>query len=123
MAVPKELSMSAWPQSLILVGAGKMGGAMLRGWLAGGLPAAGVALIDPAPAPETVALAAGPGPALDPGGGAPPPPDVLVLAVKPQMLDSAAPRLAPLAGPNTMALSIMAGKTIADIQARLPDLR
>jgi pyrroline-5-carboxylate reductase len=50
--------MSAWPQTLVLVGAGKMGGAMLRGWLAGGLPAAGVALIDPAPAPEMVALAA-----------------------------------------------------------------
>ena len=115
--------MSAWPQTLVLVGAGKMGGAMLRGWLAGGLPAAGVALIDPAPAPEMVALAASQGLALNPAEGALAAPDVLVLAVKPQMLDSAAPRLASLAGPNTLALSIMAGKTIADIQTRLPHAR
>jgi pyrroline-5-carboxylate reductase len=51
--------MSAWPQTLVLVGASKMGGAMLRGWLGGGLPAAGAALIDQAPAPEMVALAPG----------------------------------------------------------------
>jgi pyrroline-5-carboxylate reductase len=121
--VAKDPSMSAWPQTLVLVGAGKMGGAMLRGWLAGGLPAAGVALIDPALAPEMVALAASQGLALNPAEGALAAPDVLVLAVKPQMLDSAASRLAPLAGPNTLALSIMAGKTIADIQTRLPDAR
>jgi pyrroline-5-carboxylate reductase len=122
-AVAKDPSMSAWPQTLVLVGAGKMGGAMLRGWLAGGLPAAGVALIDPAPAPEMVALAASHGMALNPAEGALAAPDVLVLAVKPQMLDSAAPRLAALAGPDTMTLSIMAGKTIADIRTRLPHAR
>jgi pyrroline-5-carboxylate reductase len=115
--------MSVWPQSLVLVGAGKMGGAMLRGWLAGGLPTAGVALIDPAPSPDIVALAASHGLTLNPAEGALEPPEVLVLAVKPQMLDSAAPPLAALAGPDTMALSIMAGKTIADIQARLPNAR
>jgi hypothetical protein len=37
-AIVKDSSMSAWPQTLVLIGAGKMGGAMLRGWLAGGLP-------------------------------------------------------------------------------------
>jgi len=121
--IPEEPALSAWPQSLVLVGAGKMGGAMLRGWLAGGLPAAGVALIDPAPAAEIVALAAEHRLALNPATGDLAPPDVLVLAVKPQMLDSAAPRVAPLAGPGTMALSIMAGKTIADLRARLPDAR
>jgi pyrroline-5-carboxylate reductase len=115
--------MSAWPQTLILVGAGKMGGAMLRGWLAGGLPAAGVTLIDPAPAPDMLALAASHGLTLNPANDCLAPPDVLVLAVKPQMLDSAAPRLERLAGSETMALSIMAGKTIADIQARLPKTR
>ena len=115
--------MSDWPQSLVLVGAGKMGGAMLRGWLAGGLPAGGVAILDPAPAPEMVDLAASRGLALNPAQGALAPPRVLVLAVKPQMLDSAASRLAPLAGPETLTLSIMAGKTIADLRARLPRAR
>ena len=41
--------MSDWPQSLVLAGAGKMGGAMLRGWLAAGLAPAGVVVIDPLP--------------------------------------------------------------------------
>ena len=39
--------MTDWPQTLVLAGAGKMGGAMLRGWLAGGLRKAGVSLIEP----------------------------------------------------------------------------
>jgi pyrroline-5-carboxylate reductase len=96
---------------------------LLRGWLAGGLPAAGVALIDPAPAPDIVALAAERGLRLNPPEAELAPPEVLVLAVKPQMLDSASARLAPLAGPGTMALSIMAGKTIANLAARLPGCR
>ena len=115
--------MSDWPQTLVLVGAGKMGGAMLRGWLAGGLPAAGVTLIDPHPAPDMVALAAQWGLSLNPAEGETAPPEALILAVKPQMLDSAAPRLATLAGPGTMVLSVMAGKTIANIAARLPNAR
>ena len=114
--------MSSWPQTLVLVGAGKMGGAMLRGWLAGGLPAPGVTLIDPAPSPEIVALAAEHGLKLNPSGDIAQP-EAMILAVKPQMLDNAAPRLAPLAGAGTLALSVMAGKTIANIQARLPGAR
>ena len=82
--------MTQWPRSLALVGAGKMGGAMLRGWLDGGLPAVAVAVIDPAPAPELAALAAARGFALNPPAAAPP--EALILAVKPQMLDAAAPR-------------------------------
>jgi pyrroline-5-carboxylate reductase len=113
--------MTQWPRSLALVGAGKMGGAMLRGWLDGGLPAVAVAVIDPAPAPELAALAAARGFALNPPAAAPP--EALILAVKPQMLDAAAPALARLAGPETLVISIIAGKTIADLQARLPDAR
>jgi pyrroline-5-carboxylate reductase len=113
--------MSAWPQSLVLVGAGKMGGAMLRGWLAGGLPAAGVVVIDPSAAPDLVALSLSAGFALNPESEAIAPPDVLILAIKPQMLEAAAPRLAGIAGARTLVLSVMAGKTIANISARLPD--
>ena len=43
------------PASLILVGAGKMGGALLEGWLADGLPGERVAVIDPNPAPAMAA--------------------------------------------------------------------
>jgi pyrroline-5-carboxylate reductase len=113
--------MTAWPRSLVLVGAGKMGGAMLRGWLAGGLTPSGVAILDPAPAPEIVELAKKRGFALSPPPGMKP--EIVVLAVKPQMLDAAAPAVLPLAHDDALVLSIIAGKTIANLQARLPRAR
>ncbi|MDB5571278.1 MAG: proC [Hyphomicrobiales bacterium] len=106
-------------KSLVLVGAGRMGGAMLRGWLELGLDPARVCVIEPFPSPELAALCAKSGASLNPA--APPAaPDALVLAVKPQTLDAAAPSLGALVGPGTLVLSIMAGKTIADIAARVP---
>jgi pyrroline-5-carboxylate reductase len=113
--------MTAWPQSLALVGAGKMGGAMLKGWIAGGLAPSRVTLIDPAPSPEMIDFAAAHGVAVNPTERQAP--EVLVLAVKPQMLDAAAPGIAALAGAQTLVVSIVAGKTIANLQARLPDAR
>jgi pyrroline-5-carboxylate reductase len=110
-----------WPERLALAGAGKMGGAMLRGWLDGGLRAAGVAVIEPHPSPELLALSAERGFALNPGS--PKTPDVFVLAVKPQALAAAAPSLQALAGRETLVLSIVAGKTIADLAARFPAAR
>ena len=51
--------MPIWPRSLVLVGAGKMGGAMLRGWLDGGLRRLTIVVIlEPAPLSETIAFAA-----------------------------------------------------------------
>ena len=84
--------MSDWPQTLVLAGAGKMGGAMLKGWLAGGLPAAGVTVLEPSPSQEMRGLAERHGFALNPDAVTPP--ETLVLAIKPQILESAAPRLA-----------------------------
>jgi pyrroline-5-carboxylate reductase len=113
--------MTAWPKSLALVGAGKMGGAMLRGWLAGGLQPSGVAILDPAAPPDIVALAEARGFALTPPPGMKP--EVLVLAVKPQMLDSAAAAIAELAHEDALVVSIIAGKTIANLKARAPRAR
>jgi pyrroline-5-carboxylate reductase len=113
--------MTEWPQSLALIGAGKMGGAMLKGWLAGGLAPDRIVLVDPSPAPEIVALANGRGITLNPAAAYRSAPEVLVLAVKPQMLDAAAPDLESLAAPQTLVLSIIAGKTIADLRSRLPN--
>ena len=106
-----------WPARIILVGAGKMGGGMAAGWLAAGLEAASLAIVEPNPSREIEALAAR-GAAVNPAD--PAPPDVLVLAVKPQSLDAAAPRLVSLAHGETLVLSILAGKTIGDIRSRLP---
>ena len=113
--------MSDWPKTLVLAGAGKMGGAMLRGWIATGITS-GLTVIDPAPSPEITALSISAGIGVNPEGQTIEP-DVLVLAIKPQTLDAAALDLARLAGPQTLVLSIMAGKTIANISARLPRAR
>ena len=114
------MSSTDLPASLVLVGAGKMGGAMLQGWLALGLPPSAVSVLDPFAAPELIALCASKGVALNPPMGSLAAPQVLVLAIKPQMLDQAAPDIAPLVGAGTLVLSIMAGKTMGDIAARLP---
>ncbi len=106
------------PSSLILVGAGKMGGSMLEGWLKVGMNPAGVAVIDPHPSDEMTRFCTRQGIALNPAN--PPAPDVLVLAVKPQMLDEAAAPLDALLGPGTLIISILAGKTIGNLRSRLP---
>jgi pyrroline-5-carboxylate reductase len=110
----------ALPASLTLVGAGRMGSAMLSGWLAMGLRGAAITILEPAPYAELTALCAAHGIALNPPADRLVPAEVLILAVKPQMLDSAAPTLAPLTGPGTLVISILAGKRIADVAARLP---
>jgi pyrroline-5-carboxylate reductase len=109
--------MQSFPASLVLAGAGKMGGAMLRAWLDGGLAPGAISVIDPDPASALVKLANDAGFALNRPATAP---EVLVLAIKPQALDEAA-ALATLAGPGTLVVSIVAGKTIANVRARLPD--
>jgi pyrroline-5-carboxylate reductase len=99
--------------TIALAGAGKMGGAMLAGWLAGGLDANRVVVVEPFPADDIKALAAR-GVRLNPkdAGTA----DTLVVAVKPQMFREAGPVLKKLVGPNTLVVSIMAGTTIAALE-------
>jgi pyrroline-5-carboxylate reductase len=100
---------------LWLVGAGNMGGAMLRGWIAAGVNPALVTVIDRGDAslPEGVRRHAEP-----PVGGVGP--ATLVLAVKPQQIDVVAPALAPLIGAETLLVSILAGVEIASLRARFP---
>jgi pyrroline-5-carboxylate reductase len=111
--------MAAFPRSLVLVGAGKMGGSMLAGWLAKGLAAEAVTVIEPNPSPELDALVREHKLALNPPAGATTPPDILVLGIKPQMLDEIGPGLRPLVGPGTLVVSILAGSTIARLATTL----
>jgi pyrroline-5-carboxylate reductase len=108
------------PASLVLAGAGKMGGALLQGWLARGLDPKAAVVVDPHPSAELTALCAARGVALNPPAASLRAPQALVLAVKPQSFAEAAPALEPLAGPDTLVVSILAGKTIGDLAARLP---
>jgi pyrroline-5-carboxylate reductase len=103
--------------SLVLAGAGKMGGALLRAWLDRGYDPRKISVIEPRPSPELVELAGAKGFAMGPPSR---PPQVLVLAMKPQNLDEAAAGLAPFASRDTLVVSILAGKTIANVAARLP---
>lgn len=114
---------SALPASLALVGAGKMGGAMLEGWLARGLPPTGTAVYDPQPSEALIRLSAERGFSLNPPEGARAQPRALVLAIKPQMLAAAAAGLRPLVGPDTLVISVLAGKTVANLRAALPEAR
>ncbi len=102
-----------WPGSLLLVGCGNMGGAMLTGWLAAGMEPARFTIVDPMleRAPGGVELLRDlPARAFD----------AILLAVKPQLLGDVAPRLASLAGPGCTVMSIMAGVELASLAARFP---
>ena len=98
--------------SVLLVGAGRMGGALLKGWLAGGHDAARIFVQEPSPPPDVAEAIA----AAEIVTGEPPvmstPPRVIVLAVKPQMMEALLPAIAPLAGPDTVVLSVAAGTSI-----------
>jgi len=100
--------------SIVLAGAGKMGGAMLTGWLAQGVEAGQLAVIDPAPSSEIAALAAK-GLRINPGRADLGHVAALVVAVKPQMFLDAAPQLRALVSPSTLVISIMAGTPIAKL--------
>lgn len=106
--------------SLVLIGAGKMGGAMLEGWLKLGLDPRSVVIIDPNTQGETATQAAALGARINPALPLEAPPAVILLAVKPQMLAAAADTLKALAGPQTLVISVLAGKTLASLEALLP---
>jgi pyrroline-5-carboxylate reductase len=99
--------------TIVLAGAGKMGGAMLTGWLARGLDPRRVVVIDPMPSPEISALTAK-GVRLNPSETAAA--DALIVAVKPQMFRDAGDALKRWVAPSTLVVSIMAGTTIAALQ-------
>ena len=105
---------AAGVESLVLLGCGKMGSAMLEGWLKGGLRPDQVQVIEPKPGDWLKGLAAR-GLVLNPARLAPA--TVAVIAVKPQMMGEAAPQLVSLAGSGTVFLSIAAGTPIAAFEA------
>lgn len=107
--------------SLLLVGAGNMGLALLSGWLARGLPASSVLVQDPSPPPAAREFLAAH--AIAPKAGfdrLPAPPAVILMAVKPQIMADVLPQIAGHVGPETVVLSIAAGKTITSFERALP---
>src|SRR5262245_10166744 len=107
--------------TLLLAGAGNMGSALLAGWLDGGLDPARILVQEPAPQPRIKADLDARGIGVEARIGAlPEPPAVLLVAVKPQVMDEVLPQLARLVGAETLVISIAAGRRIAGLEARLP---
>ena len=98
---------------LVLVGAGKMGGAMLEGWLKENIDPAKLAVIDPAPSADIKALIAQSAILLNPPISGIGDAEIVVVAVKPQIASEAMPEIAPLRKSRPLVLSVVAGKTIA----------
>ena len=108
------------PGTLLLAGAGNMGGALLKGWLDQGLDPRRIIVQDPSPPPAMAALLAQHGIATAAAPVLAAPPAVIVVAVKPQVMDQVFPGVAKHAGPETVVLSVAAGKTIASFEKHLP---
>ena len=102
--------------TLVLVGCGKMGGALLEGWLARGVGAAKIIVMEPKPSPEVSALLSKHGVSLNPSPASINDAEVVVIAVKPQMMTEVLPHLLPLMAAKPLILSIAAGKAIASFE-------
>ena len=98
---------------LVLLGCGKMGSAMLQGWLEGGLPPASVFVIDPNPSDWLRAT----GVVIN--GDLPSAPAIVLIAVKPQMMGDALPAIAAMGNGATLFVSVAAGTPIDAFEAAL----
>ncbi len=116
------MSASSLSGNLLLIGGGKMGGAMLRGWLDGGMRPGQVAVIEPNDAPANEMRELGVNVHADIGDVADEfAPEVIVVAVKPQVINDALPAYRRFARPDAVFLSIAAGKTLANFAGYLGD--
>lgn len=100
-------------RGLVLLGCGKMGSALLQGWLASGLAPGSVHVVDPAPSDWVRAQGVQVNAAL------PQAPAVVLVAVKPQMMGAALPQLRSFGGGGTLFVSVAAGTRIAAYEAVL----
>src|ERR1700689_5091403 len=103
---------------IVLVGAGKMGSALLEGWLRFGLDAKNLAVLEPQPSPHIAALAQR-GVRLNPSPATLANAAAIVVAVKPQAAAQVIPALSPMIGSATVMVSIMAGRTLQSISGAL----
>jgi pyrroline-5-carboxylate reductase len=118
VASKQSADLSQFAGRLLLVGAGKMGAALLEGWLRLGLDAKKIAVLEPTPSPAIAELAVR-GLFLNPDLHALDAVDVIVLAVKPQIAAEAIAPLAPLVRTTTLVVSIMAGRTLQFLSAAI----
>jgi pyrroline-5-carboxylate reductase len=118
--LPMSLATEFSPTSpLALVGAGKMGGALIAGWLDNGLDPKAVTVFDPSPPEDSLAFLKRAGVAVVAAPDSGPQAAVIVVAVKPQIIKAVLPTLRPLIGGKTIGVSIAAGTTLATLEGGL----
>jgi pyrroline-5-carboxylate reductase len=100
-------------RGLVLLGCGKMGSAMLAGWLENGLDPQSVWIIDPNPSDWVKAQGVRINDPL------PQSPAIVLIAVKPQMMAEALPTLQPMGKAQTLFISVAAGTPISAFEAAL----
>lgn len=100
-------------KGLVLLGCGKMGSAMLEGWLKDGLPVTSVYVLDPYPSGWLK------GTGVHINTDLPADPAIVLVAVKPQMMGAALPTLAAMGNGDTVFVSVAAGTPIAQFEAVL----
>lgn len=100
-------------QGLVLLGCGKMGSAMLAGWLAQGLSPTSVWVLDPYPSDWLKDTG------VHINNGTPTTPAIALIAVKPQMMGDALPVMAALGNGKTVFLSVAAGTPISMFEKAL----
>jgi len=98
---------------LVLLGCGKMGSAMLQGWLDRGLPPGSVHVIDPDPSDWLNATG------VTINGKLPENPAIVLIAVKPQMMGEALPAIAAMGNGATLFVSVAAGTPISAMEDAL----
>lgn len=104
---------------VVLIGAGNMGGAMLSGWLKSGVPGSAVVVVDPGPSPTMLSTIADAGASHVTAAPAGLKAGVLFVAVKPQVMEAVLPAVKSLVGPQTVVVSVAAGKTLAFLEKHL----
>ncbi|MDJ1008954.1 MAG: pyrroline-5-carboxylate reductase [Paracoccaceae bacterium] len=97
-------------RGLVLLGCGRMGSALLKGWIGQGLDPEAVHVVEPAPSDWLQAAG------VHLNGPLPEAPAVLMLAVKPQVMEEALAGLGGLGGGRTLVLSIAAGTSIRSLE-------
>jgi len=102
-------------RGLVLLGCGKMGSAMLAGWLSDGLPATSVWVLDPYPSDWLQAQG------VHINVDLPDNPAIILVAVKPQMMGDALPQIQALGNGDTLFVSVAAGTSLATFETVLGD--
>ena len=115
--MPKMIPDSLLKQRILLVGGGKMGSALLQGWLAAGFGVTQFMVNEPAPSDDLAASVAVVNPTAEQLEQSMP--DIIVLAIKPQMADSVLPDLMPAVRRSTVVISLLAGQSIEHLSALL----